>query len=104
MRYLFLGFAALGLVANAGAATMTSSSDNPLLKEWTGPYGGVPPFDQVKVEQFKPALMTAMAQNLKEIDAIANSTEAPTFDNTIVALERSGRPETVPSTSTSVCG
>ena len=71
---------------------MTSSSDNPLLKEWTGPYGGVPPFDQVKVEQFKPALMTAMAQNLKEIDAIANSTEAPTFDNTIVALERSGRP------------
>lgn len=64
---------------------------NPLLMEWTGPYGGVPPFDQVKVEQFKPALLTAMKQNLDEVDAIANRTDAPTFDNTIVELERSGR-------------
>ena len=64
---------------------------NPLLQEWTGPYGGVPPFEQVKVEHFKPALETAMAESLAEIDRIANDPAPPTFANTIEALERSGR-------------
>ena len=64
---------------------------NPLLQEWTGPYGGVPPFDQVKVEHFKPALEAAMAESLAEIDRIANDPAPPTFANTIEALERSGR-------------
>ncbi len=63
---------------------------NPLLAEWSGPYGGVPPFDKVKIADFKPALEAAMKENLAEIDAIANSKEAPTFENTIVAMERSG--------------
>ena len=64
---------------------------NPLLAEWTGPYGGVPPFDQVKVEDFKPALEAAMAANLREVEAIANDPAPPTFENTIVAMERAGR-------------
>jgi peptidyl-dipeptidase Dcp len=64
---------------------------NPLLQKWTGPYGGVPPFDQVKVEHFKPALEAAMAEQLAEIDRIANDKSPPTFENTIAALERSGR-------------
>ena len=64
---------------------------NPLLAPWSGPYSGVPPFDQVKVEHFQPALEAAMAENLGEIDRIANDPAAPTFENTIVALERSGR-------------
>src|SRR5258705_4172904 len=64
---------------------------NPLLQRWTGPYGGVPPFDQVKVEHFKPALETAMAEQLGEIDAIAANPAPPTFENTIAAMERSGR-------------
>jgi peptidyl-dipeptidase Dcp len=64
---------------------------NPLLAEWTGPDGGVPPFDQVKVADFKPALEAAMAENLTEIEAIANNPAAPTFENTIVAMERAGR-------------
>ena len=68
-----------------------SGAGNPLLAEWKGPYGGVPPFDQVKVEDFKPALTAAMAEHLTEIDAIANRKEPATFENTIVALERSGR-------------
>src|SRR5688572_6004556 len=64
---------------------------NPLLPKWTGPYGGVPPFDRVKVEHFKPALEAAMAENLEEIERIAADPAAPTFENTIAALERAGR-------------
>ena len=75
----------------AARPEMPADADpNPLLNEWTGPYGGVPPFDRVKVELFKPALEAAMAENLAEIDKIANNTAAPTFENTIVALERAG--------------
>jgi peptidyl-dipeptidase Dcp len=64
---------------------------NPLLAPWTGPYGGVPPFDQVQVADFAPALEAGMAAQLKEIDAIAGSGEPATFENTIAALERAGR-------------
>ncbi len=64
--------------------------DNLLLKEWTGPYGGVPAFDQMKVEDVKDAMLQGMELNLKDIDAIANNTDAPTFENTIEAMERSG--------------
>jgi peptidyl-dipeptidase Dcp len=64
---------------------------NPLLAKWEGAYGGVPPFDQVKVADFKPALETAMAENLAEVDKIAKDTAAPTFENSIVALERAGQ-------------
>ena len=64
--------------------------DNLLLKEWTGPYGGVPAFDQMKVEDVKAAVLQGMELNLKDIDAIANNTDAPTFENTIEEMERSG--------------
>lgn len=65
-------------------------ADN-LLTPWAGPYGGVPPFDRVRVADFKPALEAAMAENLAEVAAIADNPQAPNFENTIVALERSGR-------------
>lgn len=64
---------------------------NPLLEQWTGAYGGVPPFDKVKIADFKPAMKEAMAQHLAEIDAIAKNSGAPTFENTIVAMEKSGK-------------
>ena len=64
---------------------------NPLLADWTGPYGGVPPFDKVRVADFKPALEAAMAENLANVDRIANDPAPPTFENTIVPLERSSR-------------
>ncbi len=64
---------------------------NPLLQEWVGPYGGVPPFDQVRVEQFEPALDAAMAEQLAEVERIAGESAPPTFENTLAALERSGR-------------
>src|SRR5688500_16469472 len=64
---------------------------NPLLQPWTGPYGGVPPFDRVKVEHFRPALEAAMQSNLDEIERIASNPEPPTFENTIAAQEGAGR-------------
>ncbi|MGB1370202.1 MAG: M3 family metallopeptidase [Flavobacteriaceae bacterium] len=66
------------------------STTNVLLKEWTGPYGGVPAFDKMQVADIQSAVEQGMKENLEEIDAIANSTEAPTFENTIEAMERSG--------------
>ncbi|WP_222934357.1 M3 family metallopeptidase [Caulobacter sp. 17J80-11] len=76
---------------HAAAAATAPAAANPLLQKWTGPYGGVPAFDKVKVEDFKPALEAAMAENLREVDAIANDPAKPTFKNTIEALENSGR-------------
>lgn len=73
------------------ADTTATSDPNPLLAAWQGPYGGVPPFDRVQVPLFKPALEAAMAENLAEVEAIANNSAAPTFDNTIAAMERAGR-------------
>ena len=67
-----------------------AQTDNPLLAEWTGPFGGVPPFDKVKVEHFKPALEAAMEERLEEVEKISSASAAPTFENTIAALERSG--------------
>ena len=80
-------------VASAPAAEAAAPVDrsNPLLAEWTGPYGGVPPFDRVQIEQFKPALEAAMAENLVEVARIANDPAPASFENTIAALERAGR-------------
>ena len=68
-----------------------AQTPNLLTETWTGPYGGVPPFDKVKIADFKPALEAAMARELAEIDAITANPAAPTFENTIAALEDSGR-------------
>jgi peptidyl-dipeptidase Dcp len=81
--------------AAIGAATLPlpafAADGAPLLAPWTGPYGGVPAFDKVKVADFTPALEAAMAEELKEVAAIADNPAAPSFDNTITALERSGQ-------------
>jgi peptidyl-dipeptidase Dcp len=81
------------VIGNLGsrAGHATPADPNPLLSEWSGPYGGLPPFDQVKVEFFKPALEAAMAENLSEIDKIADNSAPPTFENTIVAMEKAGQ-------------
>jgi len=68
-----------------------AADPNPLLADWAGPYGGVPPFDKVQVALFKPALESAMAENLAEIDKVAKQSAPATFDNTIVELEKAGR-------------
>jgi len=86
------GLAALVAAGTASAVTAPEAKlQSPLLAPWSGPYGGVPPFEKVKVEDFKPALETGMAEALAEIDKVANDPAPPTFENTIVGLERSGR-------------
>ena len=63
---------------------------NPLLTEWTGAFG-LPPFESIKPEHFRPAFERALAEHRAEIDAIAADKAAPSFDNTIVSLEKSGQ-------------
>ena len=63
---------------------------NPLLEPWSGPFEA-PPFDRVAPRHFRPAFDAALEQARAEIDAIAADPAAPTFANTIEALERSGR-------------
>jgi len=96
-RFSLLILFAFALVFGIMNSTSTDSKTlaaapaaNPLTAKWEGPYGGLPPFDKVKVSDFKPALEAAMAENLAEIDAIANSKAAPTFANTFLPLEKSG--------------
>ena len=72
-------------------ATETVATDNVLLAAWTGPHGGVPAFDRMDLDALKPALEAGMARQLEEIDTIASTPEPPSFENTIVALERAGR-------------
>jgi len=66
-------------------------SANPLLDPWGGPFGGVPPFDRVRIADFEPALEAAMAEQLAAIERIATDPTPPTFENTVAASERSGR-------------
>ena len=63
---------------------------NPLLDTWTGTFE-LPPFPAIRPENFQPAFNRALAAHRAEIDAIGANPAAPTFDNTITALEKSGR-------------
>ncbi len=93
---LFSSAACLSLLLTAGhapAQTPTPAmtpTDNPLLTESTLPFH-YPPFDKIKDADYAPAFEQGMAEHLKEVLAIANSPQPATFDNTIVAMERSGQ-------------
>jgi peptidyl-dipeptidase Dcp len=99
-RRSFLHSAALAALAQVGGKAMTSDAlaatakeeTNPLLDEWTGPHGGCPRFDFVKVDAFKPAMMKGMDLNRVEIAAIAGNRAAPNFENTFAAFDNAGRP------------
>ena len=66
------------------------SMENPFFKEWTTPFG-VPPFDEIKVEHYVPAIKEGIKQHQAEIDAIVANSNEPTFKNTILALDKSGK-------------
>ncbi len=79
------------LVAGVCAVSCNQSdSENPLLAEWNTPFE-IPPFEQVKPEHYMPAFIEAMAQEKAEIEAIVNNPAEPDFENTIVALDKSGK-------------
>jgi len=73
------------------AEASSTAVENPLLAGWKGAFGGTPLFDLVKVADFKPALESGMAERLSEVERIAKNPAAPTFENTIAAMERTGR-------------
>src|ERR1700719_2315435 len=65
-------------------------TENPFFESWTTPFG-IPPFDRIRPEHFPPAFDRGMQEQIAEIAAIAGSAAAPSFADTIEALERSGR-------------
>jgi peptidyl-dipeptidase Dcp len=71
-------------------ASDAALAGNPLLTQWSTPFG-LPPFESIAPEHYRPAFDTALAEQQSQITAIAESAETPTFANTIEALERSGR-------------
>lgn len=73
-----------------GAEIAESNSSNPLLQEWNTPFE-VPPFDKIKTSHYKPAFEEALSRHDAEINAIIENNKAPDFNNTIVALEESGK-------------
>lgn len=83
-------FTAADIQANPNIFMNDTDEPIPLTTAWTGNYGGVPPFDKVKVEYFKPALEAAMSVRLQEIDKVVSNSAAPTFENTIAEMERGG--------------
>ena len=83
-----------GLIAvlNAcnGSEKDATSSENPFFTEYSTPFG-VPPFDKIKIEHYKPAFLKGMEEQKQEIETILNQRSTPDFENTIVALDRSGQ-------------
>jgi peptidyl-dipeptidase Dcp len=83
-------FLAVATVASQAQSAMTLGPSNPFYAPSTLPFQA-PPFDKIKDSDYQPAIDAGMAQNLIEVEAIANNPAPPTFENTMVALERSGR-------------
>lgn len=74
--------------AKKGAET-ENAANNPFFTEYTTPFG-VPPFEQIKVEHYKPAFLKGMEEQSEEVKAIVENADEPTFENTVAALDRSG--------------
>ena len=81
------------IITTCAAAIVCGSAmakgGNPFLGKYTTPYG-IPPFEQIKVEHYKPAFVKGIEEHKKEIDAIVNNKKPATFENTIAALDRCG--------------
>jgi peptidyl-dipeptidase Dcp len=92
MRKLLLLVYVLGLVFSScqnPKKENVTTMENPFFKEWTTPFG-VPPFEEIKEEHFVPAVQEGINQQQAEVEAIVNNAEAPDFENTILALDKSG--------------
>ena len=88
-NFLLMAGVTLALAACSGQKGQDAAGENPFLSEYNTPFG-VPPFDQIKPEHYKPALLQGMEEQKKEIEAIVNQRSMPDFENTIAALDRSG--------------
>ena len=98
MQRLSLLFVAVALTAcpkvpnDAKPEPATVVETNALLAAWEGPFGGVPAFDRMDIADLEDATVRGMKMHLEELDAIANNPDPPTFDNTIVAMQKAGEP------------
>ena len=105
-KLLFTGVGVAALVSTACATTTaqearvmtqqpaaaTATAQNPLLAKWSGKYGGVPPFDQIKVEHFKPALEASIEENRRDIAAILRAMAVGLRDSDVRRSPESRRP------------
>lgn len=95
MRTILLAATALSLAPMSALAApdqaAPSAAANPLLADWTGPYGGVPPFDKVKPELFPQAFQVALAEQSADYRRIAQNKAPATFDNVFVPIENAGK-------------
>ncbi len=92
MKKLLIPIFVLAMVISSCQNQQKNNSEtmeNPFFKEWTTPFG-VPPFDEIKVKHYVPAIKEGIKQQEAEIDAIVANTEEPTFENTILAFDKSG--------------
>ena len=78
------------MITSTTVAQKKQTNQNPFFEKYNTPYN-VPAFDKIKVEHFKPAFLEGIKQQEKEIDAIASNTQKATFENTILAMENSGK-------------
>ncbi|NND95187.1 MAG: M3 family metallopeptidase [Flavobacteriales bacterium] len=101
-NYILLSLCLIAILSSCSSSekdkndNMTESQegsfDNPLLQEWTGPFGGVPAFDNMQLADLQSAIEKGMELNLAEIDAITSNSEPATFENTILPYEVTGEP------------
>ena len=90
MKHILLAACAVAILSGCGSqGKQAAPTGNPFLSAYTTPFQ-VPPFDQIKMEHYKPAFLQGMEEQQKEIDAIVNNPEPATFQNTIAALDQSG--------------
>ena len=87
---LILTFASMTMITSTTVAQKKQANQNPFFEKYNTPYN-VPIFDKIKVEHFKPAFLEGIKQQEKEIDVIANNAQKATFENTILAMENSGK-------------
>jgi peptidyl-dipeptidase Dcp len=95
-RQMLAAAAALLILSSCNSTSTKKESDesdtvnNPLLTEFTTPFG-VPPFDKIEVTHYKPAILQGLKEGEAEIEAIVKQSAEPSFDNTIVALDKAGK-------------
>ena len=89
-RYIIVLSVLLTALTMSNCKNETKKLPNPFFEEWTTPYG-VPPFDRIKAYHYEPAFEQAMSLHNQEIEAIVANSEPATFENTLAAMDRSGR-------------
>lgn len=93
MKKILIGIIVLGMAVLSCQNQKKESEtnmENPFFKEWTTPYG-VPPFDEIKEEHYLPAVEEGIRKHETEVNAIVEDKSEPTFDNTILALDKAGQ-------------